>query len=124
MKFKLGQSFTEEEWLSWTEEDYELMEKNGVMRCLGFMKMMPFDEVEEEHDWELSNSWVVDMEALNSFDLLWYAWMNSGSASIDEVLCEAHRDVCRMSRKEWNEWVDEMDKRKIDFTITKQEVIE
>jgi hypothetical protein len=30
MKFKLGQSFTEEEWLSWTEEDYELMEKNGV----------------------------------------------------------------------------------------------
>jgi hypothetical protein len=29
-----------------------------------------------------------------------------------------------MSRKEWNEWVDEMDKRKIDFTITKQEVIE
>jgi len=94
------------------------------MRCLGFMKMMPFDEVEEEHDWELSNSWVVDMEALNSFDLLWYAWMNSGSCSIDEVLCEAHREVRRMSRKEWNEWVDEMDKRKIDFTITKQEVIE
>jgi len=124
MKFKLGQKITEQEYEDITREDWNLMEENNMNLCLGYMKIMSEDDFDSDGDWEFSKQWLTDMEALNTFDLLWYAWMNSGSQSIDEVLCEAHRDVSRMSRKEWNEWVDEMDKRKIDFSLTKQEVIE
>jgi len=124
MRYKIGQKITEQEYEDMTKEDLGFMQENDMCLCLGFMKIMSEDDFDTDGDYEFSKQWLIDMEALNSFDLLWYAWMNSGSASIDEVLYEAHRDVCRMSRKEWNEWVDEMDKRKIDFSLTKQEVIE
>ena len=124
MRFKLGQRLTEKEWLNLSKEDDKWLQDNNLCYCYGFEKIMSEDDFDSDGDWEYSKQWLTDMEALNNFDLLWYAWMNSGSASIDEVLYEAHRDVCRMSRKEWNEWVDEMDKRKIDFSLTKQEVIE
>lgn len=122
MKYKLGQKITEQEFADMTGEDIDLLQDNDMCVCLGFMKIMSEDDFDSDGDWEFSRQWLTDMEALNTFDLLWYAWMNSGSSSIDEVLDDAHRDICRMSRKKWNEWVDEMDERKIDFSLTRQEV--
>lgn len=124
MKYKIGQKITEQEYEDMTKEDFDFMEENNMCLCLGFMKIMSEDDFDTDGDYEFSKQWLTDMEALNTFDLLWYAWINSGSSAIDDILNEAHRDICRMSRKEWNEWANEMNKRGIDFSLTIQEVIE
>lgn len=122
MKYKLGQPLTEKEWQNMSKEDDRWLQDNDLWYCYGFNKIISMNDVHE--DGEYSKQWLTDMKALSNFDLLWYAWMNSNSQSIDDVLCDAYRDVSRMSRKEWNEWVDEMDMEKVDFSLTRQEVIE
>ena len=119
MEYKLEQPLTEKEWHTMSQEDEDWLSANNMWYCQGFKKIMSDDDFDDEGDYEYSMSWQSDMEALNNFDLMWYAWQNMGCAAIDEVINEAHIEVSRMSRKEWNEWVDSMSKQNIDFTLTK-----
>lgn len=60
-----------------------------------------------DEDGEICLEWRIDMSKMPNYNLWIYAWTMCNYQEIDEVLYRAHSEVDKLTKEEFNKWVDE-----------------